>query len=86
MRGYTQAEESLKYTNYLHWVSEERGIQRFLREYASALFGEFRLAWKVWWRHRFKVIHLAIARPAVPDCAPFKLLGSESSTRPRCLA
>jgi glycosyltransferase involved in cell wall biosynthesis len=44
---------------YRHWISEEAGgFTGFLREYASALWGETRLAWKAWWRHRFKVIHL----------------------------
>jgi glycosyltransferase involved in cell wall biosynthesis len=78
MRGYTQAEEMLEGIQiYRHWVSEEAGgFSGFFREYASALFGEFRLAWKVWWRHRFKVIHLC--NP--PDllfliALPFKLLG-----------
>src|SRR5205085_741731 len=55
---------------------EAGGFSGFFREYASALFGEFRLAWKAWRRHRFKVIHLC--NP--PDllflvALPFKLHG-----------
>jgi glycosyltransferase involved in cell wall biosynthesis len=60
MRGYTKPEELLDGIQiYRHWISEEAGgFSGFLREYASALWGETRLAWKAWWRHRFKVIHL----------------------------
>ena len=60
MRGYTQAEEILDGIHiYRHWISEEAGgFVGFFREYASALFGEMRLAWKVWWRHRPEIIHL----------------------------
>jgi len=77
MRGYTQAEEVLDGIHiYRHWISEEAGgFAGFFREYASALFGETRLAWKVWWRHRPQLIHLC--NP--PDllflvALPFKLL------------
>src|SRR6266498_3564438 len=60
MRGYSEPEEVIDGIHiYRHWISEEAG--RFLgyfREYASALWGEFRLAHKAWHRHRFKVIHL----------------------------
>ena len=77
MRGYTQAEETLDGIHiYRHWISEEAGgFFGFFREYASALFGETRLAWKVWSRHRPAVIHLC--NP--PDllflvALPFKLL------------
>src|SRR5205807_2326969 len=78
MRGYTQSEEMLEGIQiYRHWISEEAGgFSGFFREYASALFGELRLAWKAWRRHRFRVIHLC--NP--PDllfliALPFKLLG-----------
>jgi glycosyltransferase involved in cell wall biosynthesis len=77
MRGYTQAEETLDGIHiYRHWISEEAGgFFGFFREYASALFGEMRLAWKVWSRHRPALIHLC--NP--PDllflvALPFKLL------------
>jgi glycosyltransferase involved in cell wall biosynthesis len=77
MRGYTTGEEVIDGIHiYRHWISEEAGgAIGFFREYASALFGETRMAWKVWWRHRPKVIHLC--NP--PDllflvALPFKLL------------
>lgn len=60
MRGFTKPEEVLDGIHiYRHWISEEAGgLIGFFREYASALLGETRLAWKVWWRHRPKLIHL----------------------------
>ena len=60
MRGFTKPEEVLEGIHiYRHWISEEAGgFFGFLREYASALFGQFWLAWKAWWRHRFQLIHL----------------------------
>jgi glycosyltransferase involved in cell wall biosynthesis len=60
MRGFTKAEEFLDGIRiYRHWISEEAGgFVGFFREYASALWGETRLAWKVWWRHRPQLIHL----------------------------
>ena len=76
MRGYTAAEEVLEGIHiYRHWIAEEAsGLWGFCREYVSALWGEWRLAWKVWRRHRFKLIHLC--NP--PDilflvAAPFRL-------------
>ena len=68
MRGFTAAEEVLEDIHiYRHWISEEAGgFVGFLGEYASALWGETRLAWKIRRRHRFKVIHLQPAGPAVP--------------------
>lgn len=77
MRGFTKPYEFLEGIHiYRHWISEEAaGIAGFVREYASALWGETRLAWKVWWKHRPRLIHLC--NP--PDllflvAAPFKLL------------
>jgi glycosyltransferase involved in cell wall biosynthesis len=60
MRGFTQPEEVLEGIYiYRHWISEEAGgFVGFFREYASALWGESRLAWKAWRRHRFRLIHL----------------------------
>jgi glycosyltransferase involved in cell wall biosynthesis len=60
MRGFTEPAETLEGIHiYRHWISEEAGgFQGFLREYASALWGELRLAWKAWRRHRFRLIHL----------------------------
>jgi glycosyltransferase involved in cell wall biosynthesis len=78
MRGYTAAEEVLDGIRiYRHWISDEaRGLFGFLSEYASALWGEFWLAWKAWRRHRFRLIHLC--NP--PDllflvALPFRILG-----------
>jgi len=78
MRGFIAAEENLESIQiYRHWISEEAGgFVGFFREYASALWGEFRLAWKAWRLHRFKIIHLC--NP--PDllflvALPFKLIG-----------
>lgn len=77
MRGFTQPEEELEGIRiYRHWISEEAsGFIGFFREYASALWGEWWLAWKVWQRHRFKVIHLCNPPDLLFLIAwPFKLL------------
>lgn len=60
MRGYTRPEEHLEGIHiYRHWLSgEARGFFGYLCEYLSALCGQTRLAWKVWRRHRFGIIHL----------------------------
>ena len=60
MRGYTEPYELLEGVHiYRHWISEEAGgFTGFFREYASALWGEWWLAWKVWRKHRFQLIHL----------------------------
>ena len=60
MRGYTVPYELLEGIHiYRHWISEEAaGFVGFFREYASALWGEWWLAWKVWRKHRFQLIHL----------------------------
>lgn len=77
MRGFTKPEELLDGIQiYRHWISEEAGgFSGFFREYLSALWGETRLAWKAWRRHRFQLIHLC--NP--PDllflvALPFRLL------------
>jgi len=78
MRGYTRPEEKLDGIQiYRHWISEEAGgFTGFLREYASALWGELRLAWKAWHRHRFKLIHLCNPPDLLFLIAwPFKLFG-----------
>jgi len=79
MRGFNEPEEIIdRIQIYRHWISEEAGaLGGFLREYSSALWGEFRLLWKAWWRHRFDVVHLC--NP--PDllflvAAPYKLAGT----------
>ena len=78
MRGYTEPVELLDdIWIFRHWISDEAGgFIGFVGEYASALLGEWLLAWKVWFRFRFRVIHLC--NP--PDllfliAAPFRALG-----------
>lgn len=78
MRGFVEPEETLEDIRiYRHPISGEAGgFAGFLREYTTALWGETRLAWKVWRRHRFRILHLC--NP--PDllflvALPFKLLG-----------
>jgi glycosyltransferase involved in cell wall biosynthesis len=60
MRGWTAPYELREGIHiYRHWISEEAGgLIGFIGEYASALWGEWTLACKVWWRHRFRIIHL----------------------------
>lgn len=60
MRGYVKSEEVIDGIQiYRHWISDEAGgLWGFIGEYASALFGELRLACKAWWRHRFRLVHL----------------------------
>lgn len=77
MRGWIKAYEVLEGIHiYRHWISDEAsGFVGFLGEYASALWGETRLAWTVWRTHRPGVIHLC--NP--PDllflvALPYKLL------------
>ena len=78
MRGYTQPEEQRDGIRiYRHWISEEAGgFAGFFREYASALWGEHRLAWKAWRAHRFQIIHLCNPPDLLFFLAwPFKLFG-----------
>ncbi|HYE31901.1 MAG TPA: glycosyltransferase family 4 protein [Methylomirabilota bacterium] len=78
MRGYTASEEKLDGIQiYRHWISSEAGgFVGFFAEYASALWGEFRLSWKAWFKHRFKLIHLCNPPDILFTIAlPFKLLG-----------
>lgn len=77
MRGFDAPEEKLEGIQiYRHWISEEAGgFSGFLREYSSALWGQWWLAWKAWRRHHFRLVHLC--NP--PDllflvALPFKLL------------
>lgn len=78
MRGFTKPEEVLDGIHiYRHWISEEAGgFVGFFREYASALWGETRLAWKVWRQHKFKIIHLCNPPDLLFLVAwPFKFFG-----------
>lgn len=79
MRGFTAPEETLEGIHiYRHWISSEAGGRLwFLPEYASALWGEFWLAWRAWRRHRFRTIHLCNPPDLLFLVAwPFKLLGA----------
>src|SRR5262245_21336649 len=60
MKGYTTAAEVLEGIQiYRHkMLPEAKGLLGFFAEYASALWGETILAWKSFFRHRFKVIHM----------------------------
>jgi glycosyltransferase involved in cell wall biosynthesis len=56
---------------------EARGALGYVKEYSAALFWEMRLAWRLWRKDRFDVVH--VANP--PDllflvALPFKLLGA----------
>src|SRR2546423_6383238 len=55
MRGFTESEVVLVGIQiYRHWISDEAcGFLGLFREYASALFGEFRLTCNAWSRHRY---------------------------------
>jgi len=78
MRGQTLPEERRDGIQILrHWISGEAGgFIGFFLEYASALWGELRLAWKTWRRHRFKIIHLCNPPDLLFLVAwPFKLFG-----------
>ena len=75
------AEQSFEIINGIHVFRhpqppEARGVMGFFLEYPLALFWEFLLAWRVFFRRGFDVIH--ICNP--PDllflvAAPFRLLG-----------
>jgi glycosyltransferase involved in cell wall biosynthesis len=78
MRGFVASEETLEEIRiYRHPISGEAGgFIGFLREYATALWGETRLAWKVWRRHRFQILHLCNPPDLLFLVAfPFKWLG-----------
>jgi glycosyltransferase involved in cell wall biosynthesis len=78
MRGFTSPAEKLEGIQiYRHRLGEEAGgFIEFFREYASALWGETRLAWKAWRTHRFRIIHLCNPPDLLFLVAwPFKLFG-----------
>jgi hypothetical protein len=77
-KGFEKSEEVIDgITIHRHALPMEgKGALGFLVEYSAALFHEFRLAWKVWRKKRFDVIH--VANP--PDllflvALPYKLAG-----------
>lgn len=78
MKGYTAPFEELEQIKiYRHKIHlEANGILGFFLEYTSALFGEKLLAWKIWWKHRFRLIHLCNPPDLLFLVAwPFKLFG-----------
>lgn len=78
MRGCTAPEELLDGIQiYRHWISEEAGgFWGFIREYSTALWGEWWLVWRAWRRHRIRLIHLCNPPDLLFLVAwPFKLLG-----------
>lgn len=61
---------------YRHKIVEAKGILGFFAEYITALSAETFLAWKLWFKHRFKVIHMCNPPDLMFAVAwPFKLLG-----------
>ena len=78
MRGFNASAENIDGIQiYRHWITDEAGgFVGFIGEYTSALWGEFWLLWKVWFKQGMDVIHLC--NP--PDllflvAIPFRLLG-----------
>jgi glycosyltransferase involved in cell wall biosynthesis len=59
MKGYTKAFEQLEGIDiYRHPLPvEARGAWGYLLEYSAALFWEFMLSWKIFFRKKFQVIH-----------------------------
>jgi len=58
-RGYEASYEKLEGIEiYRHKVYEASGVAGYLLEYAGALAAEFWLAWKVYARTRFRVLHV----------------------------
>src|SRR5437762_9309351 len=79
MRGCTHPKEKLDGIQiYRHRISGEAGgLRGYFLEYATALLGETHLAWKAWWRHRFKIIHLCNPPDLLFLVAwPFKVAGA----------
>jgi glycosyltransferase involved in cell wall biosynthesis len=77
-KGFDKDEETLEGVHiYRHSLPEEgRGAAAFIAEYAVALFHECRLAFRIWRKKRFSLVH--VANP--PDllflvALPYKLAG-----------
>lgn len=78
MKGYTEPFESVNGIDiYRHPLPVEgNGALGYLREYSSALFWEWMLAWKIFFKRRFHVIHGCNPPDLIFLVAlPFKLLG-----------
>ena len=58
MKGYTKKYEVIDGIEiYRHPLTEGKGALGYLKEYTQALFWEFVLSWKVFFKKRFHVIH-----------------------------
>jgi glycosyltransferase involved in cell wall biosynthesis len=58
MQGYFKSFEQLNGINiYRHPLKEGKGVFGYLREYSTALFWEFILSFKIYFKKRFHVIH-----------------------------
>lgn len=60
MRGFVTPDETLDGIQiFRHPIANEgRGIFGFIKEYVSALWGETKLAWQVWFQKKFDIVHL----------------------------
>ena len=58
MKGYTKKYEVIEDIEiYRHPLTEGKGAVGYLKEYTQSLFWEFVLAWKIFFKKRFHVIH-----------------------------
>lgn len=58
MKGYTKSFENIDGIDiYRHPLKEGKGAIGYLKEYTQALFWEFVLSWKIFFKKRFHVIH-----------------------------
>jgi len=58
MKGYMESHVQINGINiYRHPLKEGDGVFGYLREYTTALFWEFVLSWKIYFKKRFHVIH-----------------------------
>jgi glycosyltransferase involved in cell wall biosynthesis len=77
MKSFVKPYESIDGIHiYRHKIVEAKGIFGFFAEYTTALWSETLLAWKLWFKHRFKLIHMCNPPDLMFAVAwPFKLLG-----------
>ena len=77
MKSYTKPYELISGIHiYRHKIVEAKGLLGFFAEYTTALWSETILAWKLWFKHRFKLIHMCNPPDLMFAVAwPFKLLG-----------
>lgn len=77
MKGYDRAYEVLDGIEiYRHPLKEAASSSGYIAEYGTAFFHQTRLAWKIFRKHRFDVIHACNPPDLIFLVAfPFKLLG-----------